>query len=321
MISVIIPVYNVEKYLETCLDSVMNQTYRDLEIILVNDGSTDRSRDICMQYAQADSRMIFLEEENQGLSAARNLGIDRAKGEYITFVDSDDFIAANMLEVLVLNIRRYSADVSMCDFCKVRENQVVQNGSGKSREVIQEIVYYEFPDYINKMYSTLVNAWGKLYRREIFRNIRYPRGKLHEDEFILYDWVFQCKKIIYVKDALYYYLQRNTGIMANYGAQNVADIIEARNGHIDFALKRNDERLYRITQARMMCAMAVSYKRLKDAGKNEELEEVYKRFHHLYQIKELHKLLSFEERIGYFWLYKSPKFYIWMLNLYRRIRK
>lgn len=320
MISVIIPVYNVEKYLKKCLDSVINQTYRDLEIILVNDGSTDRSRDICMQYAKADPRILLLEEENLGLSAARNLGIDRATGEYITFVDSDDFIADNMLEVLALNIKKYFADVSMCDFCKVSENQKVQSSFSK-KEIIQEIDLDEFPNCINKHYSALVSAWGKLYRREIFREIRYPKGKLHEDEFILYDWVFQCKKIVYIKYSFYYYLQRDTGIMGNYGAQNVADIIEARSGHIDFAVKRNDESLYQIAQARMMCAMAVSYKRLKDAGKNEGLNEVYQRFCRLYQLKRLHKLLSLEERIGYFWLYRSPKFYIRMLGLYRRIRK
>lgn len=213
VISIIVPVYNVEKYLKKCVDSLLNQSYPNLEIILVNDGSTDASGIICEDYSNHDNRIVYIYKPNGGLSSARNVGLEVAKGEYVVFIDSDDYVATNMIEKLYIALSVNSADMSICDFQKVDEQY---NNIGDVRILKSEVI--EKPNILKVLcryddcYAQYVIACNKLYRRQLFDNIRYIENRIHEDEFIIHHILSQCKKIVIVSDKLYFYLQRNNSI-------------------------------------------------------------------------------------------------------------
>lgn len=200
MVSVIIPIYNVEKYLSECIESVINQTYSDLEIILVNDGSTDNCRDICERYKRKDSRIKLVHKNNGGLSSARNAGIDVANGDYYTFIDSDDYIMSDMIEQLVYAIQSTDTDISIC--CKADDTSKFDKGIQKKIEVLTK---EETLKCILTEKKILTSAWGKLYKNNLFNAIRYPNGKIYEDLGTTYKLVELSKKIAYVDAKKYYY--------------------------------------------------------------------------------------------------------------------
>lgn len=210
LITVIVPVYNVEKYLRKCIDSILVQTYQNLEIILVDDGSRDNSGSICDEYAKQDSRIIVIHKENGGLSDARNAALDIAKGVYITCVDSDDYLAEDYVEYLYLLLTNNDADISICVFKKVyganeqldncRENISVFN----DEEALEELLYQR---------KIVPSAWCKLYRKELFAEIRYPKGLYYEDFAVIYKLLSKCKKVVMGEMQKYYYLQRQDSIM------------------------------------------------------------------------------------------------------------
>ena len=195
LISVIVPVYNVERYLRRCVDSILHQTYQDLEVLLVDDGSTDASGAICDEYAAREERVTAVHQKNGGLSAARNTGLERAKGTYLCFVDSDDFLDSRMLETLCRDLQEQNADVAVVGFRMFeREEELapaeltvpVQCMTG--REAIRStLVSDELGDF----------AWNKLYKRELFRDIRYPLGRMMEDQGTTYRIFQQCSKVVY----------------------------------------------------------------------------------------------------------------------------
>ena len=180
LISVIVPVYNVERYLRRCVDSILHQTYRNLEVLLVDDGSTDASGAICDEYAAQEEHVTAVHQKNGGLSAARNTGIERAKGTYLCFVDSDDFLDSRMLETLCRDLQEQDADVAVVGFRMFeREEELapaeltVPGQCMTGREAIRNtLVSDELGDF----------AWNKLYKRELFRDIRYPLGRMMEDQ-------------------------------------------------------------------------------------------------------------------------------------------
>lgn len=229
-ISIIVPVYNVEKYLIRCLDSIVNQTYKNLEIILVDDGSTDRCSEICDTYAGKDKRINVIHKENGGLSDARNRGIEIATGEYLAFVDSDDYIAANMYAVLLERMLNDGSDMAVCNFLYVDEQEKLLEESNCDIPIINECI--ETRAAIHKLTEAkswyYVVAWNKLYRKEIFRRLRYPKGKYHEDEFVIHHIIQNCRLISCVKDPMYYYVQRDKSITSqsfNLGRMDIADAL------------------------------------------------------------------------------------------------
>ena len=239
MISVIVPIYNVEQYLDKCIDSIIKQTYTDLEIILVDDGSPDHCASICDHYAKKDHRIVVIHKQNGGLSDARNAGISVAKGDYIGFVDADDYIHPQMYEILYQNLVETEADISVCEFACVQENSNI-NGVEEDlslfREVITKDSIMELLEYMN---TITVVAWNKLYCSRLFENIRYPYAKVHEDEFVIHHILHECQKVVYSKAKLYFYLQRKEGITGQIRWKHVADGFEAYIDRIHF-LKEND---------------------------------------------------------------------------------
>ncbi len=225
-ISVIVPVYNNEKYLHQCIDSILEQSYKNLEIILVDDGSTDGSVQICDEYGQKDDRVKVLHQVNGGISAARNAGLNLASGDYIAFVDSDDFLDKNMYERLLHILQANNADMSVCCFHQIDEN-------GKQFDVPFSIV-----DEVTEPYSVLkrlaekrgwvyVVVWNRLYKREIFDNLRFPVNKLHEDEWVALPIYTSCKKVVFTASAYYYYRVNPNSVMGRKNNIKHLDGVEA----------------------------------------------------------------------------------------------
>lgn len=211
-VSVIVPVYNVESYIDRCVESILAQSFADFELILVDDGSPDNCGAICDSYAESDSRVRVIHQSNGGLSAARNAGIDWAfansDSEWIMFVDSDDWIAPETLELLYQANMQNGTDVSSCNFVKTDSMQGDPPDPGEVRfQCISPEKYY----CEENVQATV--AWGKLYRKSCFRKLRYPVGKIHEDEFVTYKILFDCRQIAVTAAALYFYFQRPDSIM------------------------------------------------------------------------------------------------------------
>lgn len=216
MISVIVPIYNVEKYLVRCIESIINQSYQDLEIILVDDGSTDSSGKICDEYALKDVRIIVVHKENGGLSDARNAGLAHATGEYIGYVDGDDWIEPDMYEKMVSNCMSTGMDVAACRYREVYPDSIIDNSSERvltlSREEALEIYLCGHPNV--KIYNSV---WSKLFRADLVKDFRFPVGQKSED--IMYTTKAFCNMngCVYIDKALYNYVRGRAGsIMETY---------------------------------------------------------------------------------------------------------
>lgn len=233
-ITIIIPVYKVENYLNQCIQSVLQQTYSNLEIILVDDGSPDKCGSICDCYASKDTRIKVIHKENGGLSDARNAGINIATGDYIGFVDSDDFIAPDMYETLLNVILKDNVDIAICK---------TETFTGKRKEYSEKVdENYRVSIYspedalkemlLEKQYNT--SAWDKLYRREIFNNIRYPKGKIYEDLFTTYKLINEANTVGYINKIGYYYRITPNSITNSSFNDNKFDLMEASEEVIKF---------------------------------------------------------------------------------------
>lgn len=212
LISVIIPVYNMERYLSRAVDSVISQSYKNLEIILVDDGSTDRSPEICDMYGKTDSRVKVIHKENGGLSSARNAGIDASSGEYISFVDSDDFVNINFISMLFNSCIKEGTDIAICNYKKVffRGRDKACEKKSPTEIISGEEAALEIVDLDA---GTYIPAWNKLYKREVFGDIRYPDGKYSEDFYISYKLLSNADKVSIIDEKLYGYVQRKESII------------------------------------------------------------------------------------------------------------
>ena len=212
-ITVIVPVYNVENYLEKCLDSLINQTYKNLEIIVINDGSTDNSGEICQEYAQKDNRIVYIEKENGGQSEARNMGLDRMTGSYVTFVDSDDWVELDYVETLYKKITEYRADIAVGNYYSFNESEGMYYfhifGDSYYEKVYDNVSIFENLYESQEMKSfALISVWGKLYKADLFKQLRFDIGKLGEDGYLNQKIYLLAEKTIYLNKGLYAYRQR-----------------------------------------------------------------------------------------------------------------
>lgn len=230
LISVIIPVYGVEPYLKRCVDSVLAQTYTHMEIILVDDGSPDNCPAICDGYAAQDSRVRVIHQANAGLSGARNAGIDQAKGAFLAFVDSDDYLAPDFLETLYHACVETGSDMSVCRWEYVKGEEIPEHGTGETKTFtgreMQANLY--IPDG-----AYFVVAWNKLYRRELFWEIRYPLGRIHEDEATTYRIYDEVKQAAYVDRSLYGYFVAPSSITRGFNPRRL-DWVTAIAERVDF---------------------------------------------------------------------------------------
>ena len=218
LISVIVPIYNVENYLERCLQSILSQTYRNLEIILVDDGSKDSCGEICDNFQKKDKRIKVIHKENGGLSDARNKGLDIATGEYISFIDSDDWIDLKTYEISIRKMQECNAQI-------VAFNVLwVYDGKEFTPDLSAE---YEIMDSEQAILTTVGNtkvrttAWNKLYKADLIGDFRFIKGKLNEDEFFTFKILDRAEKIVYLHRECYYYFQRSNSIMGKYTLQRL----------------------------------------------------------------------------------------------------
>lgn len=256
-VSIIVPVYNVENYIEKCLDSLINQTLENIEIILVNDGSTDNSKEKIEKYLK-DKRIIYLEKENGGLSDARNYGIFYAKGEYIGFIDSDDYVEKTMFEKMYNKAVEENADMVECDFLWEYPNKTKVD-TGKIYEGKKESIL-----------EARVVAWNKIIKRKILEStkIKFPKGLRYEDVEFFYKLIPNLNKISFVKEALVHYIQRNTSI-ANTQNERTAEIFKVLENVINYYIKQNifneykDELEYTYTRI-LLCSSLKRIIQIKD---------------------------------------------------------
>ncbi|MCT4287903.1 hypothetical protein CMU71_15445 [Elizabethkingia anophelis] len=262
LISVIVPVYRVEEFIHECVDSIIAQSFSNLEIILVNDGSPDRSGEICDEYAQKDKRIKVIHKANGGLSDARNMGLSVATGEFISFVDSDDIINPDFIQILYTNIG--DADLSFCLFKEFSDNEIITYNLVEiksldiisSQRMLSELFQYHYP--------ASVIACSKLYKSSLWNNVRFPKAKVHEDEFVIHEILDQCDFISFVEAELYYYRKREESIMSSASKEKaMLNKLEA------FSLRRKYFLEKKMTKAVYEINGEILYRCLMQAVKND----------------------------------------------------
>ncbi len=260
-ISVIVPVYKVEEFLSRCVDSILCQSYADFELILVDDGSPDNCGQLCEDYARRDSRIHVIHQENGGLSAARNSGIDWAfansASRWLAFVDSDDWVHPDFLKVLYETAEQTLCKISVCDFFRTSGEDFPEQPYNTAMRIAAADFYCG--DYQNGQTAV---AWNKLYHKSLFKKLRYPVGKLHEDEFTTYQAVYQAGAVGVTPMVLYAYYQNPGGIMKSPWSPKRMHTLQAFEQQIAFAQSRGDERLLKKASEQYLFS---SYEQLQQA--------------------------------------------------------
>lgn len=236
LLSVIVPIYNVEKYLPQCIESIINQTYKNLEIILVNDGSLDKCGEICDDYAEKDFRIRVIHKKNGGISSARNVGIDICNGEYIGFVDSDDYIELNMYEVLYKALLEHNLDLIDCNVYRDKLNKVKGDKNNGTVEVFDG-----YTALLNSLrFNDFTAAWNKLYTRAAIGDIRFPEGRKYEDSAVSYLILANTKRVGHINSTLYHYrVNPNSITQTSFDAQSRWDFVLGYIARYDYAQMHN----------------------------------------------------------------------------------
>lgn len=275
LISVIVPVYNTEKYLSRCIESVLNQTYKAFELILVDDGSTDKSPHICDDYAAKDRRIKVMHQENQGVSSARNKGLDCAKGKYITFVDSDDYIVPEFIEKMHDVMTNNDVEICVCDFFQFASDIMPEVYKQEEIKIHtgREACFFQYSNRSIKF----IAPWGKLYRKKCFDHIAYPVGRIHEDEFITYKLLYQANQIAEIDNKLYGYYINPKGIMRSKFSLTKYDIVEAIDEKEKYFMKNNEQELVKLCEKKRDLAIAM-------LGIRARKEKVYKSIFPKYRV-------------------------------------
>ena len=317
LITIVVPIYKVELYLEKCIQSLLNQTYKNLEIILVDDGSPDACGKICDNYAKLDKRIKVMHKINGGLSDARNVGIREASGKYIGFVDSDDFVRQDMYEILYSLIKKNNADISICDFEYVSE----ENTSTISCEAVpcknewQTITGNQAQYlYFNKKQRIIYTvAWNKLYRTDLFQNICYPKGKVHEDEFTTFKLLYIAPKIVTTNEKLYFYLVRKQSIMGEFSKRRF-DLLEAYREKIKFYSLNSEKELYKksIQIYMRMTAQYINWITTDDTGCRQIAENQKAEFAKMYTMTKKKMHLSLGTKMEVFLFVHCLKIYLFL---------
>lgn len=272
LISLVVPVYNVEKYIDKCIKSIIDQTYVNIEIILVDDGSTDSSGLKCDFWAEKDTRINVIHKKNGGLSDARNFGINVATGKYISFIDSDDFVSNNYVDYLYGLIKKYSADISICDGHVIDENGV-EFLSTKKKKRFDDLLMDPKNALKNMLYGTKYSnsAWAKMYSLKLFEEVKYPVGKYYEDIYTTYKLFLKSKKIVYGCGQHYFYVIRKGSISNDTSYHKRLDAVYGDEEVLEFA-KNIDKKLifpalYKLYRDSLTCIVCFDYDNLTNDEK------------------------------------------------------
>lgn len=321
-ISIIVPVYNVEEFLPRCVKSILKQSYKNIEILLIDDGSTDESGTLCDNYANNNTNIKVYHKKNGGLSDARNYGIEKATGKYIAFIDSDDYVAEDYCKILYNNLIKYEADISICSFVKT------DGKNDNIGEIKEQIKTYTGIDkqknILNHMNTITTVAWNKLYRKEIWNNLRYPKGKINEDEFVVHYLMYKAKKVVYTNMILYYYYQRSNSIMKKKFSSERFDVIDAFQDRWQF-YKKHEE--YKELEGRAYCLymkMIISnYILSKKNNLHDDQKKLLERYKKEYKNKKM--INNIKEKIKLSSFYFLPNVYsnlkVGIENVRKNIKK
>ena len=274
-ISIIVPIYKVEKYIHRCVDSILNQTFRDFELILVDDGSPDSCGIICDDYAAKDPRICVIHQDNAGQAMARNRALDLAKGEYIAFVDSDDWIHPRYLEILWDNMQRHRAKISICGHTKVSEFGPFGDVSGVDSRS------WNGPEYVQACFLGGIpnKAWllcDKLFHRDCFAQVRMPEGRINEDNAIVYKILYECDRIAECDEALYYYFQNVTGTVNQPFRRKHLDWLLVPEEMIVYFTEKKDDRMADKANRMYLSALEDMYGKVKRHLNDPKLEKELK---------------------------------------------
>ena len=271
IVSVILPIYNVSDYLCECIDSVMKQTYKNLEIILVDDGSTDSCPQICDAYANKDNRIKVIHKKNGGLSDARNVGIESSTGDYIALVDSDDVISPFFIEELYKTCEINGATIAACKFIKFNKiTEIKKTIKFENTELISG------RELIKNIYKGIAcdygfTAWNKLYNRHLFDSIKYPFGRIYEDTFTTYQLYFKARKVALIDTPLYFYRMRPKSIMSSeLSFKKIKDGVDADASVVKFFYNKDDSELLELASSYFcMETLRTYFKDIKTVKKEE----------------------------------------------------
>lgn len=271
-ISIIIPVYNEERYLAPCLDSVLAQSYEDIEIILVDDGSTDRSWTIGEEYKSRDRRIVLIHKDHHGLSEARNAGIRQVTGDYVCFMDSDDVLSADFLKMLIETGLKFNADIVECDLLKFTTDEELLHLKGETEGAIVE--EFNRTEALKLLITDRLRSlvWNKLYSRKLIGSVLFRKGKIHEDQFWTHQIFAKADKLVHLRLPLYYYRIHPDSIMGRkYRLERLHDI-EAFDEQVLF-MKENFPELTGLALQRLYYNVLKHYNLLKNSGLKEEADE------------------------------------------------
>lgn len=287
LISVILPIYNIEQYLPTCMEALFSQTYKNLEFILIDDGSRKECSNLCDSYLDIDNRVVVYHKENGGLSDARNYGIKRSNGEYITCIDPDDYVDLDYVEYLFTVLNKYRCKMSICQHrIKYDNGSIKDNGRKQDEEIgtklcIERMLYHDVID---------TSAWGKLYHRSLFDKIEYPKGKLFEDIGTTYALMMKCGKIAVGYESKYNYIFHNNSIVNGEFKPNKLDMLEMTDKMATDVIDRYPELWKGVQRRQVYARFSTLNQMLNVVGYDKERQEI------LDYIKKYKKAIMFNSK-------------------------
>lgn len=316
LVSVIVPVYNIENYVSSCIESILSQTYRNIEVILVNDGSTDNSELICNEYASIDSRIRVISKPNGGLSSARNSGLNIAKGAYILFVDGDDYINPYLIEKTLIVAVSYKVDLVQFSYKEqVRGYKIVNNTRIKDIHV-----YSERKIFFEKLYEIggeAASSCTKLYHHKLFKNLRFKDGIIHEDEYLISRLLAIANRIAYCDAQLYYYIKREDSIINNSFSIKKLDLLYVIEDRIQILKSLNYNSLIEKEYARYFINLIRLYSEAKCERFYEASKTIKIKFQQNFSSIRSIKCINFKFKIAF----KLMKYHLIFLDLYSVYRK
>lgn len=305
LVSIIVPVYNAEKYLEKCLDSIVNQTYKILDIILVDDGSTDNSGAICEKYQENDKRVRVIHKKNGGNGDARNTGLKHAKGKWIAWVDNDDMIHARQIELLLTIAEAKNADIVVGGYRAIEntelpEDKIISENTEEKAEVLSDKHLYD-DEFIKKRSMILTTPWSKIYKRELYEGIQYPGRSRHDDTWTTWKIYEKAKKVVFIDEPLYYWRNNPDSFSRVFDISHFTGI-DAYAEQLEYYYIAGKQRYVEIVFAEYMEMFFWCYNRIRENGMDCSLLQPY--------------LNYMRRHVNYIKLTKSMGFFMWLKYRY-----
>lgn len=316
LLSIIVPVYNKERYIDDCLRSVLVQTFKDFELILVDDGSTDSSGERCDNYKETDSRITVFHQENQGVSASRNVGLRESNGKFIGFVDSDDVLEPDMFEILINNILSTKADISICNMHTTAIEGDVKRINNKNTNYYIYDRKTALVKFFNEEFTMSAN--NKIYKKDVLKDLQFE-GSMFEDAFFVFQSLLKATKIVYTPQEKYINIPRKNSVSISTFSPKYFQVTDNTEKMVDWVQKKLPELLENAKVLDFVMTLSQINLILLSSNKKEFRQEYYTSLRKLYQynssIKKTNKV-KFKHRIAYYILRATPTFYSFLMELY-----